>query len=253
MRQDAKQQNNVVIVSRPGIMQQSLRAALAAIPWLRLVGTAGDGLTALNLIQQQQPDLLLLDSNLLEEERMSLLQQVKQHWPTIRCLALVDLTWQRQKMLAAGADAALLRQASNEHLYQTLKEMHRCPETGKTAAGSPTILLVDDDAKFLAWLETVLQQSRSNLIILTAKNGGEAWQQYQAHLPDLLWTDYRMPNLNGLSLIRRVRAMSPDIAIVLMTEHGSQIAADFSQWLNIYYLAKPFTPEQAQHLINTLT
>ena len=251
MEQDTKQ-CKAIMVSRPGVLQQSLRAALATVPWLILVGTAGDGLSALTLIQQQPADILLLDSNLLEEERVALVQQIKRCQPTIRCLALVDLERQQQTMLAAGVDAVLLRQASNQSLQQVLEQMRQSSEPVEKITSIQTVLLVDDDASTLTLLTTIFRKIRSDFNILTAHNGRQAWEQHQVHLPDLLWTDYRMPNMDGLSLISQVRTVSPDIPVVLMTGYGSQVAADLSLLLNIHYLDKPFTPAQVQDLIKTL-
>lgn len=243
---------STVVVSRPGIMQQSLRAALAAYPWLSVMASAGDGLTALNQVAHHQPGLLVIDSNLLAEEAEALLAAVKVKAPEIRCLVLVRSSQQAERLRAAGADAVLLRQASNQQLHQTLDRLRSRPKPVNQTAPIQTVLLVDDDANILLVLETIFKRTRPEFIILTAENGKNAWEQYQTHQPDLLWTDYRMPDLNGASLISRVRQVSPEIPVVLMTGYGGSIAADLSGLLNIHYLDKPFTPKQVQDLIRTL-
>jgi len=57
-----------IVVSRPGLMRQSLRATLNAYPEIAIIATAGDGLTALHQVMQYHPALLVIDSNLLDEE-----------------------------------------------------------------------------------------------------------------------------------------------------------------------------------------
>ena len=84
-----------VVASRPGVMQASLRAALTSLSWVEVVGSAGDGLSALNLVRERQPDLLVIDCNLLEDEVCALLRQVKEEWPHVRCLVLT-----RTRMIA---------------------------------------------------------------------------------------------------------------------------------------------------------
>ena len=54
-------------------MQQSLRAALAAVPSVTVVASLGDGLTALNYVAAHPPALLVIDSNLLDGEVEALL------------------------------------------------------------------------------------------------------------------------------------------------------------------------------------
>jgi len=56
------------------------------------------------LVREQQPDLLVVDCDLLEEEVLALLRQVKEEWPRVRCLALTRTSRQR-----ARADAVLPR------------------------------------------------------------------------------------------------------------------------------------------------
>jgi DNA-binding NarL/FixJ family response regulator len=90
-------------------MQASLRAALAGLSEVEVVGSAGDGLSALNLVRERQPDLLVIDCNLLEDEVCALLRQVKGEWPHVRCLALTHTRGQRARAAAAGADAVLPR------------------------------------------------------------------------------------------------------------------------------------------------
>ena len=98
-----------VVASRPGVMQDSLRAVLAGVSGVEVVGAAGDGLSTLNLVRERQPDLLVVDCNLLEDEVCALLRQVKGEWPHVRCLVLARTRPQRERATAAGADAVLPR------------------------------------------------------------------------------------------------------------------------------------------------
>ncbi|HMQ54471.1 MAG TPA: hypothetical protein PKE64_14205 [Anaerolineae bacterium] len=114
-----------VLVSRPGIRREALRAVLATVPWLEIGGTAGDGLTAINLVQLHRPSLLVVDSNLLEDEILALVKQVKESWDHIRCLVFTDTASQQQKVLAGGADAALGRDGSARQLHETLERFRQ--------------------------------------------------------------------------------------------------------------------------------
>jgi DNA-binding NarL/FixJ family response regulator len=109
-----------VIVSRPGIMQQSLRSALAASHEITVVATFGDGLTTLNHLAQLTPGILIIDSNLLDEETGALIAAVKVNQPAIRCLVFLKSIQQERQMLAAGADAVTLRDVSAPQLQAIL-------------------------------------------------------------------------------------------------------------------------------------
>jgi DNA-binding NarL/FixJ family response regulator len=121
-----------IVVSRPGMMQQSLRASLAACPSIAVVATFGDGLTTLNQLARLHPGLLVIDSNLLEEEVDALIAAVKVSQPAIRCLVFLKSTQQEMRMLAAGADAVTLRDVSTPQLQAILARLvqaARKPET----------------------------------------------------------------------------------------------------------------------------
>jgi len=108
-------------------MQESLRAALTNLSWIEVTGSAGDGLSALGLVRDQQPDLLVVDSNLLEDETLTLLRQVKQQWPVIRCLVLAQTTRQRAWALAVGADCVLSRNDPSQRLSEALGQIRLAP------------------------------------------------------------------------------------------------------------------------------
>ena len=112
-----------VLVSRPGTMQQSLRASLASYLGINVVACSGDGLTALSQVRKYQPGLLVIDSNLLEEEATSLICTVKTEQPNIRCLVFVQAAHQRNRILSNGADAVNMRQSSQQQLQFTLDHL----------------------------------------------------------------------------------------------------------------------------------
>ncbi len=109
-----------IVVSRPGIMQQSLRASLAACPSIAVVASFGDGLTTLNQLARLHPGLLVIDSNLLEEEVDALIAAVRVRQPDIRCLVLVQTNVRHDQLMANGADTVILRNGSAQDLQQAL-------------------------------------------------------------------------------------------------------------------------------------
>jgi CheY-like chemotaxis protein len=77
------------------------------------------------------------------------------------------------------------------------------------------ILLVDDNALGLAARRTVLEELGHRIV--TAANGSEAMEQFTAHKFDLVVTDYKMPRMDGLELIGRLRHHTPTLPIVLIS------------------------------------
>ncbi|GAB4447448.1 MAG: hypothetical protein Kow0031_30010 [Anaerolineae bacterium] len=118
---------STLVVSRPGVMRQSLRATLGAYPFVWVVATAGDGLTALNYTLQHQPDLLVIDSNLLPEEVEALLVAAKARMPAPRCLVCVQNQRDEARLQAAGADEIILRDSWAQQWQETLLRVTKKP------------------------------------------------------------------------------------------------------------------------------
>jgi DNA-binding NarL/FixJ family response regulator len=121
-----------IVVSRPGIMQQSLRSSLGACDGIAVIASSGDGLTALGQVRQHRPGVLVIDSNLLDEEVEALIAAVKAEQPAIRCLVFIRSRHQETQMLASGADAVSLRDVSCQQLQALLLRMTRHASDLKT-------------------------------------------------------------------------------------------------------------------------
>lgn len=111
------------MVSRPGIMQQSLRASLTACPGVGVVASCGDGLTALNTVAAHRPALLVIDCNLLDEEVEALLFAVKLRYATTRCVVLTRSSQGAAWALASGADAVIPHSSSMQELISSLTDL----------------------------------------------------------------------------------------------------------------------------------
>ena len=96
-----------IIVSAPGAMQASLRAVLKGEETVEVIGCVGGGLSASVIIREQQPDVVLIDSNLPEDEMLALVRKIKDETPEIRCVVLTDTRHRERQAQIAGADVVL--------------------------------------------------------------------------------------------------------------------------------------------------
>lgn len=109
-------------------------------------------------------------------------------------------------------------------------------------ASSPVksnILVVDDEAQITRVLKTTL--SSHGYGIRTAADGEEALQIMKDWPPDLIMTDLRMPNMDGLELCRRVRAQSRTPIIVLSVKGEEAIKVEALDAGADDYVTKPFS------------
>jgi CheY-like chemotaxis protein len=77
------------------------------------------------------------------------------------------------------------------------------------------ILLVDDNSNGLSARRSVLEELGYR--ISTASNGVEAFEQFVRHKFDLVVTDYKMPRMDGLELIVRLRKHAVEVPIILIS------------------------------------
>lgn len=102
------------------------------------------------------------------------------------------------------------------------------------------ILLVDDEKSFLSSLKDGLMEFQKDFIVLTANNGREALKILETEKIDLLVTDLRMPEMDGLELISKVANKLSELRIIIMTAYGSASVTEKLQSMGSFrYIEKP--------------
>jgi len=86
--------------------------------------------------------------------------------------------------------------------------------SAKTGAAA-RVLLVDDNRDGLVARKAVLEEL--GLTVTTATNGEEALETFSKQRFDLLVTDFRMPKMSGIELIRKVRPVDPGLRVILLS------------------------------------
>ncbi len=81
------------------------------------------------------------------------------------------------------------------------------------------VLLIDDEAEFLEPIAARL--ARRGVVCTTAQSGEAGLAALAAHPFDCVVADLRMPGLDGLQVLARIRQDHPGVPVVLLTGHGS--------------------------------
>lgn len=105
------------------------------------------------------------------------------------------------------------------------------------------VLVVDDAAFMRVRLSSLLRQAGHQVV--EASNGVEAVEAYEAEKPDLVFMDITMPEMDGLEVLRRLRARDPEARVVMCTALGQQsmvIEAIKSGARD--FIVKPFQPDR---------
>ncbi|KAI9132079.1 response regulator transcription factor [Acaryochloris sp. CCMEE 5410] len=83
------------------------------------------------------------------------------------------------------------------------------------------ILVVEDHPVVRHGIIAILSQAEDMEVIAEAENGLEAIDQYQTHQPDITLMDLRMPHLEGVEAIARIRAKTPNAQIIILTTYDT--------------------------------
>jgi DNA-binding NtrC family response regulator len=105
------------------------------------------------------------------------------------------------------------------------------------------ILIVEDDEIFLRPLQRTLEVAGYDVVV--AHGGEDAMDALKAEDVDLVLTDKRLPGMDGVELVRRVKAEHPDLAVVVMTAYGTIDSAVEAMRLGAAdYLVKPLEADE---------
>lgn len=114
-----------------------------------------------------------------------------------------------------------------------------------------TVLIVDDDPRLLKMLHRTL--AYEGLDVVTAMDGQEGLDQVHAHHPDVIVLDWLMPEMDGIEVVRQLRAEDDRTPVLMLTARdavenrvqGLESGADD-------YLVKPFAPEELVARVHAL-
>jgi DNA-binding NtrC family response regulator len=247
---------------------------------LRDVGSrvALSGEEALRMVQEDAPDVMILDLRMPGINGMEVLDRVKQTHPhvqviiltghgsdreerearrlgafeylqkpadTVRLLATVRSAWRRSlqflKDSKDGFDRSMMAAALAEGgLTDDATSQLARPPRAEPVPEAPAlkVLYVDDEEDFVRTMAERMEMR--DLGGDVALSGEEALRMLEGDVPDVMVLDLRMPGLDGLEVLRRVRDRYPGIAVIVMTGRGTGEDEARARALGAYaYLTKP--------------
>ncbi len=105
------------------------------------------------------------------------------------------------------------------------------------------ILLVDDSRTIRNIQKNVLKQL-GHTDVVEAEDGVQALSTFNEQTPDLMLVDWNMPNMDGITLIRKIREINKTVPIIMCTTEAekSRVLEAVKAGVN-NYIVKPFTVE----------
>ena len=111
------------------------------------------------------------------------------------------------------------------------------------APSSPRVLIVDDEPSMRDMLRIVLR--RDGYDVHVASNGREAVAALEREVFDLLLTDIRLPDVDGVQVLREAKARNRDIVALMMTAYAStETAVEALRLGAADYFTKPFNMDE---------
>jgi DNA-binding NtrC family response regulator len=110
------------------------------------------------------------------------------------------------------------------------------------------VLIVDDEKAMVLALKGLL--SKEGWEVETARSGEEAVRHLEAGTFHVVVTDLSMDGVSGMHVLERARALDPDVAVVMITAHGSEKLAVQAMKLGAAdYLPKPFDNDELRVVV----
>ncbi|KAB2835868.1 MAG: sigma-54-dependent Fis family transcriptional regulator [Candidatus Brocadia sp.] len=110
------------------------------------------------------------------------------------------------------------------------------------------VLVVDDDLLGREYLSEIL--IRNGYEVVSASDGQQALARVSKEGYDLVFLDMKMPEMGGMEVLEKVKTLSPETVVVLMTAYGTIETAVEAMKKGAYdYIIKPFSPDQVELVI----
>lgn len=114
------------------------------------------------------------------------------------------------------------------------------------------ILYLEDEDDVRDGYAKALGRISSNLYL--AKDGKEGLDSYKRHLPDIVISDIKMPNMNGIEMVKAIKELNPNTNIIFTTAHSESAYLLEAIELQVEgYLLKPVEKKSLINLVNKLS
>lgn len=110
------------------------------------------------------------------------------------------------------------------------------------------VMVVDDDAHILRLYKEELEDEGYDVVV--AGTGKEAMELFEKEQPDLVTLDILMPDIDGISLLRRMKELKPRLPIIMSTAYDYR--DDFAVWASEAYLVKSADLTELKSMVKKL-
>ena len=118
----------VIIAARPGTWQRLLQNDIESQPSAQVVAVANGSLTAVQLVKEHQPDLLLIDSSISSEEVIAIVNNINLESPSVQIAVISDTHQQHRKFVQAGVNFVVSTYEFKTQIQEVVNHLRElCP------------------------------------------------------------------------------------------------------------------------------
>ena len=195
------------------------------------VNVALNGVTALEMVEKSEYDVVVLDVKMPDIDGVEVFRQIRKKLPDLPVILLtghgsIDDAFQTSK---DGIADYLAKPIDIEELAVCIRGIVEKAESNREKNGIAAeqigfeeivrVMLIDDEVEFLESMKKVLQ--RRKMEVITSESGREALALLKESLVDVVVLDVKMPDMDGLEVLRHIKQDFPSVEVILLTGHPS--------------------------------
>ncbi len=201
---------------------------------------APDGKTALEVFSREEIDIVLLDVKLPDMDGLEVLKKLKEKRPGCEVIVITGFGNQEIaiKSLRRGAIDYIEKPVKMDELSAALGRAHEKLAEKEELSYKNTVLIIDDTAQVVERLKRFLM--KEGYETFGACNGGEGLMVIEKNKIDVVITDIRMGDMDGIEVLRRAKGLYQDIEGIVVTSYKDQeLAVRALRAGAIDYITKP--------------
>jgi len=204
--------------------------------------SVSDGPSAIEMLKHERPDVIFLDVTMPNMDGFEVLENIKAAYPDIDVIMMTAYpkTEYLEMAVKLGALTCLSKPLQMNKVFTIIDKIKHRPSPA--SAANESILLIEDDDALSDSLTAILKDNGYNVTV--AETGQRAIEESKKTFYNLAIVDFVLPDLSGIDVIRKIKEVHPDIAVIIMTAHESTDMAINAVKEHVFdLLVKPVDPD----------